>query len=218
MIEYRSNGTVKIDLHVHTAFGSPCAELHKPETLVESLKKSPIQGIVITEHNTMWPPHHIEALNRSLPKHLRIYSGIEVSTSSYHVVVIGLPDESGIIPGMPHEKLIEITKNFNAVTILVHPLSTSPKGLASGKLPDVDCIEVASTMTCGEKQQQTCNLCFQLKLIPVAGSDAHCRENIGKAYTAFPRLPRDEHELAALIKQGLGVPMQTTMGKDVSVC
>jgi len=209
---------VAIDLHVHTAFGSPCAELHKPGTLIDTMKKRLIHGMVITEHNTMWPKQDIDALNRSLPEDQRIYSGIEVSTSRHHVVVIGLDDSSGIFPGMVLEKLLEISRKNNAVTILVHPFNTDA-GIVSSGLPAIDCIEVASTMTIGEKQQKTCDLCLGQKAIPVAGSDAHCRENIGKAYTAFPRLPRNEKELAEQIRKGFGIPMfRGKNGKGIRAC
>lgn len=204
---------------MHTAFGSPCAELHRPDTLLDTLKHGTVHGIVITEHNLMWPRQNIEALNRCLPANLRIYSGIEVSTSAFHVVVIGLDDDRGIFSGIRHEKLLDITRKSRAVTILVHPLSGIRNPDIPSVYPDTDCIEVASTTTFGEALRRTCELCTLKKAIPVAGSDAHCRENIGKTYTAFPHLPGNEHELAELIRQGLGVPMvRESNGKGVRAC
>ena len=209
---------VNIDLHVHTAFGSPCAELHKPASIPETMKKKHIHGIVITEHNTMWPAKNIEELNLRLPLNYRVYSGIEVSTSHHHVVVIGLDDPSDIFPGISLEKLLAISKRNNAVAILVHPFSGVRK-FFSDPFPDFDGIEVASTMTCGEAQQKTYDLCMINNAIPVAGSDAHCRQNVGKAFTAFPFLPRNEKQLAEQIKKGLGLPMVTALeGKGVRVC
>lgn len=199
---------VRIDLHVHTAFGSACAELHNPETIPESMIKKSVQGIVITEHNRMWPEEMIKDINLRLPSGHRIYSGVEVSTALFHVVVIGLDNSKAIYPGIEPDRLIEIAEKHRAVTILVHPYQTlcdlCPKKTF---ISSFDGLEIASTMTCGDIRTKTLALCLDMGLVPVAGSDAHCSENIGKAYTCFTRLPDHEKDLAEMIKKGLGKPM-----------
>lgn len=209
-----------IDLHVHTAFGSACAELHQPETLPGTMERRRLNGVVITEHNLLWPRDKIRAINRQLTGNRRIYSGIEVSTSRFHVVVIGLTRSDGIYPGMPAERLIEQVENDLAVAILVHPYLTSTGfDPAKEKLSGFHGMEVASTMTRGEIRTKTLVLCKDRKTVPVAGSDAHCSENLGKAFTCFPSLPADEKELAFMIRKGLGVPMtRETNGETLIVC
>lgn len=212
----KQTGSFRIDLHVHTAFGSACAELHDPDTLPDSMEKHGLDGVVVTEHNLLWPGEKIIGINRRLPKHRRLYRGIEVSTSQCHVVVIGLDSFQGIYPGMPPERLIEHAEKEQAVTILVHPCLN---GL------DLGCngpwgfhgMEVASTMTRGDFRRKTLVLCRQHHTLPVAGSDAHCSENLGKAFTCFPFLPVDEKELALMIRQGLGVPMVIEPGGEARV-
>ncbi len=209
-----------IDLHVHTAFGSACAELHQPGTLPGTMERQRLNGVVITEHNLLWPRDKIRAINRQLTGNRRIYSGIEVSTSRFHVVVIGLTKSDGIYPGMPAERLIEQVENDLAVAILVHPY-LMPAGFDPGKekLSGFHGMEVASTMTRGEIRTKTLVLCKDRKTVPVAGSDAHCSENLGKAFTCFPYLPADEKELALMIRKGLGVPMtREPNGETLIVC
>lgn len=198
---------INIDLHVHTSFGSPCAELHDPETLPSNMGKNLMHGIVITEHNVMWPLERIKRINSLLSPGRRIYSGIEVSTSCCHVVVIGLNKLDGIYPGMETRKLVDMAKKLMAVTILVHPFQNSCFFSSPNELiNDFDCVEIASTTTSGEMRRKTVELCLGSGSIPVAGSDAHCSDNLGMAFTSFPSLPEDEKELAAMIRQGLGIP------------
>lgn len=207
--------SVRIDLHVHTAFGSVCAELHNPDTLPEAMEKHNLNGVVITEHNTLWPRDMIRKLNRRLPPNRRIYSGVEVSTSRCHVVVIGLDQPLEVYSGMTPELLCSVATHNLAVAILVHPYLTS-NGFDPDKerLPGFHGMEVASTMTRGDFRIKTIILCKNCKTVPVAGSDAHCSENLGKAFTCFPHLPADEKELALMIRQGLGVPMTREATRD----
>lgn len=82
-----------------------------------------------------------------------------------------------------------------------------------------DCMEIASTMTIGNMRRKTIDLCIGAGSIPVAGSDAHCRENLGKAYTSFPYLPDDEKELAVMIKKRKGIPMaRENNGEKLILC
>jgi predicted metal-dependent phosphoesterase TrpH len=178
-----------------------------------------IHGIVITEHNTLWPADRIELLNRRLPDNFRIYSGIEVSTVHHHVVVIGMHDSAGIHPGIPIETLLDLTREKGAAAILVHPFSANGGMHFLDPFPGFDGIEVVSTMTFGDKVDLACSLCAQHKVAAVGGSDAHCSQNVGKAFTVFPSLPEDEEELAGWIKKGQGMPMSVTQGgKGVRVC
>lgn len=208
----------RIDLHVHTSFGSACAELHHPDTLPAAMEKQELDGVVITEHNTVWPGEKIIEFNRRLPHHRRLYRGIEVSTSICHVVVIGLDCFEGIYPGMPPERLIEKAENNQAAAILVHPfLPSTGFDPERERLEGFHGVEVASTMTHGNFRKQTLALCRKKCAMPVAGSDAHCPSNLGKAFTVFPFLPVDEKELALMIRHGLGVPMAIEPNGDALI-
>ena len=49
-----------VDMHVHTARYSPCAELLVPELLDECMQAKGVHGVVITEHNVMWEREEID--------------------------------------------------------------------------------------------------------------------------------------------------------------
>ena len=110
----------RVDLHVHTRRYSPCAEALDPEYLGVAMKKAGLDGLVITEHDHLWPAEDIALLNRNL-KDKRIYRGVEVSSSNGHFIVIGLDGLDDIRPGISIEKLIPKIHFHEAAIIWAHP-------------------------------------------------------------------------------------------------
>lgn len=218
VIQTADDPKYNIDLHVHTSFGSACAELHDPETIPGAMANRNLHGIVITEHNTLWQPEAIKYLNSRLPGH-RIYNGIEVSSASHHFILIGVDTMEGIFPGIHPEKLITLVKQCGAVLILVHPQLITTDLSRIPFAQDVDAVEVASTITSGYFENNAVELCRRHSLNAVAGSDAHCSEKLGDTFTSFPALPEDEKELAWMIRKGVGVPMRRdNSGRGVAIC
>ena len=199
-----------VDLHVHTRRYSPCAELLNPHMLGEWMRGRNLQGVVITEHDTMWSIEEIKELNAGLVG-ARIYNGVEVSSSNNHFVVIGLENLDGIKPGISAEALIKKANRCDAAVILVHHHMAYPNTkmlLDVHSLPEgIDAIEVASTMTFGQNQQEAIHFAKARGWKPVAGRDAHAIERVGETFTEFRGLPANEKKLAEAIKSGLGVPM-----------
>lgn len=192
---------IKIDLHVHTAKGSPCAESHDPMTLPGTMVKANLQGIVITEHNMSWPREEVDLLNTGL-KNRKIYRGMEISSGKYHFIIIGFGDTSKLYAGMPPDTLIQIVNSQGGVVILAHPY-LGISGTGSVPIPPgVSAVEVLSTVSEKSDITRSVALCNKNNLHSVAGSDAHCRENVGAFYTIFPHLPINEKELAAMIRNG----------------
>ena len=204
-----------IDLHVHTQRYSPCAELLDPVLLLDRLQNSKLSGIVITEHDKLWSKDEIRELNANL-RGKRFYRGVEVSSLLGHFVAIGLESLDGIEPGISIEELTRSTRKKGAVLILVHHHLSNyavKSPLKAQILPDaIDAIEVASTVTLGENQQEAERIAKSRGWIPVAGSDAHCIESVGRTCTVFPALPANEKELARAICLGLGIPIRMDAG------
>lgn len=199
-----------IDLHVHTRRYSQCAELLNPDHLLKKMKHIRLHGVVIAEHDSLWEQSDIRALNNGQPD-LRIYRGVEISSSNGHFVVIGLDNLNGIYPRMPVQEIVYKAHNEGAVVILAHHhISDSRTKLAMNPMdmPDgIHAIEVMSTATKGKQQLEAMQYAYQRHWNPVAGSDAHAMENVGAAFTAFEELPIDEKALAAAIKSGKGIPI-----------
>lgn len=191
-------GYYNIDIHVHTQRYSPCAELLNPAELDRIAQIKNIHGIVITEHNITWPQEEIDELNRMF-KFTRLYRGAEISCIEGHFVVIGVSEIEENIKGIAISELSRMVQLEKGTVIWAHPHQFPIKESA---IKGIHAIEVASSITFGENQQDALRIAEKRKWVAVAGSDAHYLDCIGSAYTSFYKLPQDEKELASLINQG----------------
>lgn len=194
-----------LDLHVHTRRFSPCAEALDPAQLYQEMIRQGLHGVVITEHDQLWPAKDIAALNAQLGTG-RIYRGVEVSSRNGHFIVIGLDHLDGIRPGIGIHDLIRKVNHLNAALIWAHPFlnySNVPEPLPMTKMPKgIHAVEAASGVTNGEETVMTLALAHRMGCTAVGGSDAHYPGQVGCAYTRFARLPKNETALAAAIRAG----------------
>ena len=143
----------RVDMHVHTRRYSPCAEALDPEYLGPAMERTGLDGLVVTEHDHLWPAEDIALLNRRL-KHKRIYRGVEVSSSNGHFIVIGLEGLDGIAPGIGIERLMARIVFHEAAIIWAHPyhcygnIPAPVKG--SNMPPHLHALEAASGVTHGK--------------------------------------------------------------------
>lgn len=194
---------VRVDLHVHTARYSPCAEAVDPSAIADWAERAGLAGVVITDHDVLWPEDEMERLQEDFPA-VAFYRGIEVTSQGCHLVVVGLDRQDGLRRGTPVEDVVSIARTQGAAVILAHPYrDAEPDVLPLG---DVDAVEVGSTSFTRPEAEKACALARRLGKPVVASSDAHALSRIGWAYTVFPRLPADEKDLAAMVREGLGRP------------
>ncbi len=195
----------RLDLHVHTRRYSPCAEALDPECLGLAMEKAGLNGLVITEHDYLWPAEDIALLNRKL-KNKRIYRGVEVSSSNGHFIVIGLDGLDGIKPGIAIERLVPLIHFYEAAIIWAHPClhygNTAAPLNGSQMPPGLHAVEVASGVTCGKDSRATRAMARRMGWAAVGGSDAHIPGQVGCAYTLLNELPENEKHLAAVIRKG----------------
>lgn len=195
----------RVDLHVHTRRYSPCAESLDPEDLAVAMRRSRLDGLVIAEHDYLWPMDDIARLNAGL-KHRRIYRGVEVSSCNGHFLVIGLDELDGIRPGIGIEALIHAIDAQQAAIVWAHPYlhyGNIALPLDSTEMPrGLHAVEVASGVTHGRESAATRSLARRMGWATVGGSDAHVPGQVGCAYTLLADLPLDEKHLAAAIRNG----------------
>ena len=200
---------ISIDLHVHTRRYSACAPTLAPGQIVDILNSGQLDGVVLTDHDILWPKDEIRALNANLRRG-RIYRGMEASSRNGHFILIGVEDVRGIHPGSPLSTLQSAAHAQGGVVIWAHPHQcygqiTQP--LDDTRLPvGIDAIEVASTVTTARAATAARGLARRYGLPMVAGSDAHCAAAVGQALTRFAQLPADEAALAEMIRSGLCTP------------
>jgi predicted metal-dependent phosphoesterase TrpH len=196
----------RVDLHVHTRRYSPCAESLGPEHLAGAMHRSGLDGLVIAEHDHLWPPEEIARLNADLGDK-RIYRGVEVSSRHGHFLVIGLDAMDGIKPGIGIMDLIPAIDAQQAAIIWAHPFlhydSIASPLEGAGMPGGLHAVEVASGVTHGKESAATRTLAKRMGWASVGGSDAHTPAQVGCAYTLLASLPVDEKQLAAAIRNGL---------------
>ena len=78
---------MKIDLHVHTNWGSSDSGL-SPEELVMTAKEVGLDAICVTEHGTVWGESKLDEYSND--SDLLIIPGMEVATDLGHITVFGL--------------------------------------------------------------------------------------------------------------------------------
>jgi predicted metal-dependent phosphoesterase TrpH len=170
-----------------------------------------LHGVVLTEHDQLWPAAEIAALNRTLSAG-RIYRGVEVSSRHGHFLVIGLNDLAGIRKGMAIEELLVRAHAAGAAVVWAHPLNnygqTALPMVLDAMPPGIHAIETAGGRTAAAAGRQARAHAQRVGCTPVAGSDAHVLDQVGSAYTRFARLPKDEKSLAAAIMAGRCRPME----------
>lgn len=195
----------RVDLHVHTRRFSPCAEALDPQCLHLVMAQRGLHGVVITEHDQLWPGHDIQALNDKL-KTARIYRGVEVSSRNGHFIVIGLDELDGIKPGIAIGALVEKVQGQGAAIIWAHPHmqygQTAEPLSAAGMPRGIHAVEVASSITWGQKTLEARAYASRMGCAAVGGSDAHSLGQVGRAFTLFNELPLNEKALAAAIRSG----------------
>lgn len=191
-----------IDTHVHSSRYSPCAPFLKLERLKDEKFPSTLNGVVITDHDSWWPKEEWTTLVEAT-KNLKLYRGIELSSEEgCHLVIIGLSSPGPLKKGIRCQTAISFAHSHEAAVILAHPYSKPlpPEYI----LEKLDAVEVFSSSFEGTDTKRAIELAKTINKPTLACSDAHSIGRIGLGYTAFPRPPRDDFELAQFVKRGMG--------------
>jgi predicted metal-dependent phosphoesterase TrpH len=222
---------MKIDLHVHTSYGSGCSYMD-PDQLIRKAKSIGLDGVCITEHDQVWSGENIERLKN---KHdFLVIGGVEVSTDFGHVLVFGLYDSVREI-GTIHE-LRKIVSKEGGVMVLAHPfryendivgahfLSISDGSTSSKELekvcsdPDfklIDAMEVYNGRSGINEINFTAVVAKRLGLPAVGGSDAHATLELGTSYTVFEEEIKDEEAFISQLKKGRFFGVDTRWSEDL---
>jgi predicted metal-dependent phosphoesterase TrpH len=221
---------MKIDLHVHTSFGSGCAYM-EPDQLVQKAKIIGLDGVCITEHDQVWSRANIERLKN---KHdFLVIGGVEVSTDFGHVLVFGLHDSVREIGTVA--ELRKIVDTEGGIMALAHPFRYEPEivnahflSISDGSTnskeleavcsdPDfklIDIMEVYNGRSGINEINFTAMVAKRLGLKAIGGSDAHATLELGTSYTVFEENIRNENDLIAQLKNGRFFGVDTRWSED----
>ena len=186
----------KIDLHVHTSY-SPCSNLSL-RTIETVARKRGLDGIAITDHNTIAGALEL----KSLASQLLVIVAEEIKTREGEILGYFLTDR---IPQAlsARETIREIRRQGGLVSI-PHPfdtLRTSRLGRAALEeiIAEVDMIEIFNSRDLLQQIDSEFIEEFKKKgVIPVVGSDAHQRWEIGKSYMIMEKFSSPQEFLTHL--------------------
>jgi predicted metal-dependent phosphoesterase TrpH len=209
---------MKIDLHLHTLYGSSCAYMD-PDQLIHQAKLMGLDGVCITEHNQLWDQ---EAIERLRDKHnFLVIGGVEVSTDLGEILVFGL--HQSVLQVYEAVQLRAMVDEVDGVMVMAHPFRSEPELFSHFDLPDperdgkiikriqkvgnrpiyylVDALEIYNGRAGFNETAFTTAVAQYVNLPGTGGSDAHAILGVGACYTVFEEKIGNERDLIDQIKQ-----------------
>ena len=176
---------MKWDIHTHTTYSriKPWGydALNSPAEMIKAAIKKGLDGIVITDHNTI--KGALAGLKYVKAKKLNfsLIIGEEIRTTSGDVLAIGISEE--IRPYLSLEETIDKIHEQGGVCVAAHPFARFLLGtVLRDKSKKTDAIEVLNACSALHFQNLAAQkFARQNNLVAVAGSDAHAASVIGSA-------------------------------------
>ena len=189
---------MKIDFHTHSHYSDDC--IFSPETIIRSALKKGLDGIAITDHNTIagWPSAISAA--KKLGAVLILGEEIKIKKNGRTIgEVLGYFLTKRINPkGKSVEQVIEEIKNQGGLAVIAHPFNWVRPFKDLEKYKNLaDAVESFNSRTQSRKTNRK-NLEFSRKnnLAMTAGSDCHSPFEAGLAYVeADASTPEEFKEL-----------------------
>ena len=186
-----------IDLHCHTKVHSACSAL-TPDALVRAARARGLDGVCITEHDSLWPLDEVERIAAAMD--FVVLRGIEVTTEVGHVLVYGLGRHDPAMATL--EALHRLVRAERGLMYLAHPSrrygTLPPDDLASV----FDAVEVQNGTEGALQNDNAALLLRGLALPGIGGSDSHAVREVGVCATEFEDDVRDETTFLRALRAG----------------
>jgi len=167
---------MKFDLHIHSKYSYD--GVLEPKTIVDIAIKKGLQGIAITDHNTI--KGGLEAKEYE-SKDLQVIVGSEISTEKGEIIGLFLSQE--IKSRDVHSVVAEI-KDQGGIVVIPHPfdgLRSSAFRVSEEYVKFIDAIEGFNSRCVLQRyNRKAIEFATRYNLSVVAGSDAHYANEIGK--------------------------------------
>lgn len=194
---------MNIDFHIHSCYSFD--SFLKPATIISSARLKGLDGLAVTDHDTMAGVEEF----RKLASNLYIIAGQEVSTTSGDIIGLFLKET---IRSTEVDAVIKEIRNQGGLAVLAHPFKWPHLLRTDEFLKKFDCIEVfnaRNNIPAPYLENHLAKKAVQrLKLSFLAGSDVHEGFEIGCARTIFNFLPKDANDEKiknAILKQEVRV-------------
>ncbi len=171
---------MKYDLHVHSNF-SKCSNL-SPEAILRAAKKRGLDGVAITDHDTISGALEVKKLNKD--KDFEVIVGEEVTAGRNHILCYYVKEE--IRPGSVKEVLSQARKQ-GCIVVFAHPFDFLRRNFGmKGQHALADAVECQNSRSLIPLVNSfTRRFCKKRKVAMVGGSDAHFGFEVGRSCTVF---------------------------------
>jgi len=191
------NSPLKIDLHVHTHYSEDSTTTLKE--LVHYAKKSGLDGVAVTDHNTLRGA--IKLVKRS--RHtITIIPGLEVETLRGHILALNIT--TWIPPKLCTIETVQKIHDAGGVAVVAHPAVVLKTALGQKVTSDsnIDAVEVINSAAFPFvlSTYLSRRIAKRVNLPQTAGSDAHHPAEIGRAYTLVNADSNSDDIAEAIIK------------------
>jgi predicted metal-dependent phosphoesterase TrpH len=170
---------LKLDLHLHSCHSNDATG--SLDDLIKSLKKRGLQGMALTDHNTIEGWTKIQTV---IPKDFLIIPSVEISTADGHLLALNVTEN--IERGLSVEETVECIIGAGGEPIVPH-LFRLLSGIKKEKLikiqSKVSAIEVFNGCSVPNTNLKSAKVARMLNLGGTGGSDSHNPLYAGYAYT-----------------------------------
>lgn len=206
----------RFDLHIHTTRYSPDSEIN-PFQLMRRAKALGLTGIVITEHDHVWPEKELAELRAATPE-VQVYSGVEVSAEEGHFLVYGIPNMQSLFRGIALEELCKTVHQAGGVVIAAHPYRWGQDFDAILQAaPALDGVEVMSKNIDQASETKITSLWQGRRWAGLGNSDAHAIDQLGCCYTEFNTNIQSLRDLVQAMKKGMAQPVHRVKTSDAAI-
>ncbi|MCJ7445503.1 MAG: PHP domain-containing protein, partial [Methanotrichaceae archaeon] len=170
---------MRFDLHVHSNFSDGHDDVR---TILKVAVKKGLNGLSITDHDTMRGLEMAQRINKDLNLDLVLIPGVETTTLEGHLIFLGLEDTPK--RKMTVEETIEEARDLGGIVVVPHPYH--PFRNAMGRIPDCDAVEVFNSKHIFGIANARARMNAQHRGLPmVGGSDSHFAETVGLGVTVI---------------------------------
>jgi predicted metal-dependent phosphoesterase TrpH len=205
---------LKLDLHVHSCYSDDASGT--PEELIKSLKKQGLQGMALTDHNTL--DGSLKAY-KNKPKDFIVIPSMEISTKDGHLLALNVLKP--IQRDRTVEETVDAILDAGGIPIVPH-LFRLLSGIKEEKLKGIHdklcALEVFNGCSVPSSNLKTAQVASQYHLGGTGGSDSHDPLYAGYSYTTVNttdlRLDTILSEIQKKKTWGEGITMPLTYRRD----
>jgi len=170
---------LRLDLHIHSHYSEDATG--SPKDLMKSLKKKGLNGMAITDHNTV--DGGINSLKLK-SKDFVVIPGVEISTKDGHIIALNVKEN--LKKNLTVEETVDNILDIGGLPIVPH-LFRNMSGIKREKLkivlPKISAIEVFNSCSLPKTNLKTSKIAREFSLGGTGGSDAHDPIFAGYGYT-----------------------------------